>query len=64
LPADVQAMARQALAQVNAETNPAKLREMVAQMEQMSGQAPPPVKPAIALVLKRAQDRLALLEKK
>jgi predicted Zn-dependent peptidase len=64
LPADVQVMARQALAQVNSETSPAKLREMIGQMQRMSGQAPPPVKPAIDLVLKRAQDRLALLEKK
>jgi predicted Zn-dependent peptidase len=64
LPADLQAMARQALAQVNAEKDPAKLREMISQMQGMSDQAPPPVRPAIALVLKRAEDRLALLERK
>jgi predicted Zn-dependent peptidase len=64
LPAEAQAMAQQALKQIGAETDLAKLRESIARMQQMAGQAPPPLQPALALVLKRAQERLSALEGK
>jgi predicted Zn-dependent peptidase len=62
LPAPAQAMARQQIARIQAETDPAKLREGLAQMEQAKGQVPPEMKPVFDLILKRAQERLAALE--
>jgi predicted Zn-dependent peptidase len=61
LPPQAQAMARQATRQVAAETDAAKLQQMVAQLQQMAGQAPPEIKPALDLVLKRAGERLQVL---
>jgi hypothetical protein len=63
LPPQARAMARQALQQIAAETDAAKLQQMVAQMEQAAGQVPAEVKPAVALVLKRAQERLQAMSK-
>jgi predicted Zn-dependent peptidase len=62
LPAPAQGMARQQIARIQAETDPAKLREGLAQMEQAKGQVPPEMKPVFDLILKRAQERLAALE--
>jgi predicted Zn-dependent peptidase len=62
LPEQAQAMAKQALQQIEAQTDPAKLREGIARMQAMAGQAPPEMKPALDLILKRAQERLAALE--
>ncbi len=64
LPAPAQAMVKQGLAQIASETDPARLRDGIARMQQAAGQAPPEMKPAIDLILKRAQERLATLEKK
>jgi predicted Zn-dependent peptidase len=61
LPTAAQAMARQALKQVEAETDAAKLQEMVAQMQQMAAQVPAETKPAFELVLRRAGERLQAL---
>ena len=62
LPAPAQGMARQQIARIQAETDPAKLREGLAQMEQAKAQVPPEMKPVFDLLLKRAQERLAALE--
>jgi predicted Zn-dependent peptidase len=62
LPAPAQAMARQQIARIQAETDVAKLREGIAQMEQGKGQVPAEMKPVFDLILKRAQERLAALE--
>ena len=62
LPAPAQAMARQQIARIQAETDPAKLREGLAQMEEAKSQVPPEMKPVLDLILKRAQERLAELE--
>jgi predicted Zn-dependent peptidase len=64
LPAEAQAMVRQNLKQIEAETDAETLRQGIAQMEQMAGQAPPEMKPALDLILKKAQERLAALEGK
>jgi predicted Zn-dependent peptidase len=64
LPAPAQAMVKQSLSQIAAETDAAKLREGIARMQAAAGQAPPEMKPAIDLILKRAQERLGILEKK
>ena len=45
-------------------TGPLWLATMLLVMQQAAGQAPPDMKPAIDLILKRAQERLATLEKK
>jgi hypothetical protein len=62
LPAEARTMARQQLQQIAAETDAARLREAVARMTEAEGQAPAEMKPVIALLLKRAQERLAGLE--
>jgi predicted Zn-dependent peptidase len=62
LPAPAQAMARQQIARIKAETDPAKLREGLAQMEEAKSQVPPEMKPVLELIVKRAQERLAALE--
>jgi predicted Zn-dependent peptidase len=56
-----QAMVRPALKQIEAETDAAKLREGIAQLKGMLSQAPPDIKPAAELLLKRAEERLAAL---
>ena len=45
--------------QIAAEKDPAKLEQMVEQMQQMGGQVPAEMKPAFELILKRATERLA-----
>ena len=55
-------MARPQIARIQAETDAAKLREGIAQMQQAQGQVPPEMKPAFDLILKRAQERLSVLE--
>jgi len=61
LPAQAQPMVRQALKQLETVTDPAQLQQMIAQMEQGAGQAPPEMKPAMDLLLKRAGERLDAL---
>jgi predicted Zn-dependent peptidase len=62
LPAQAQPMVKQQLAQIQQETDPARLKEGIARMTEAAGQVPPEMKPVIDLLLKRAQDRLAALE--
>jgi predicted Zn-dependent peptidase len=62
LPREAQAMVKQGLQQILAETDPAKLRDGIARMQAGAGQAPPEMKAAIELIIKRAQERLAALE--
>ena len=50
------------IARIKAETDPAKLREGLAQMEEAKSQVPPEMKPVLELIVKRAQERLAALE--
>ncbi len=56
-----QAMVRQATQQIAAEKDPAKVKQMVEQMQQMESQVPAEMKPALELILKRANERLAEL---
>jgi predicted Zn-dependent peptidase len=62
LPEQAQAFAKQGLQQLEALTDPARLREGIERLRAMAGQAPPEMKPALELVLKRAQERLLALE--
>ena len=54
-------MVRQTLNQIDSVEDPAQLQQMIGQMEQAAGQAPPEMKPAIDLILRRANDRLEAL---
>jgi broad specificity phosphatase PhoE len=54
-------MVRQNLKQIEGETDVARLQEGIAQMQQMAGQAPPEMKAALDIVLKRAEERLTAL---
>jgi predicted Zn-dependent peptidase len=62
LPAEARPMVKQGLQQILAETDPAKLREGITQMQAGAAQAPPEMKAAIELLVKKAQERLAALE--
>ena len=61
LPPQAQAMVRQNLKEIEDGTDVARLQEGIAQMQQMAGQAPPEMKPALDMLLKRAQERLTAL---
>jgi predicted Zn-dependent peptidase len=62
LPAPAQAMARQALRQIAAETDAGRLQEMLAEIEQAAAQGPLEMKGTLELTLKRASERLAALQ--
>jgi predicted Zn-dependent peptidase len=64
LPEQSRAMVRDGLAQIQAESDPGRLRAMMEQMQQASEQAPAEMRPAVELLLKRAAERLASLEGK
>jgi predicted Zn-dependent peptidase len=61
LPPPAQGMVRQALKQIEAVNDPAQLQQMIGQMQQAAGQAPPEMKPAIELIVKKAGERLEAL---
>jgi len=58
LPAEVKGMVKQQLAQVLAIDDPAKLGEILARMQQMAGQVPPQMKPAMEYMQKKIQQRV------
>ena len=61
LPAQVKAMVKQQLAQIEQISDPAQLEQVLGQLRQMQGQVPPQMKPAIDLMLKRAEQKLDAL---
>jgi predicted Zn-dependent peptidase len=61
LPAQLKGMVKQQLAQIEAISDPAELEELLGQMMQMAGQAPPQVKPAVDIIIKKTQERLDAL---
>jgi predicted Zn-dependent peptidase len=58
----LRAHARQALAQLANESDPGRVKQVVAQLEQAASQAPAQTQPLIALLRRRAGERLAALE--
>jgi predicted Zn-dependent peptidase len=62
IPAEARGMVQQQLEKIQAETDPAKLRQGIAKMQEGAGQVPPEMKPVFELLLKKAQERLAALE--
>jgi predicted Zn-dependent peptidase len=63
VPEQMRAMVKQSLVRLAATTDADKLRQMIAQMESQSAGMAPPMKPATDLILSRARERLADLEK-
>jgi len=62
LSGQAKAMAKSALAQINEIEDPAELEQGLAQMKAMKGQAPPEFQPAIDLMIKKATERLEMLQ--
>ena len=62
LPAEQRAQLKQQLAQIQAVTDPAKLKAGLARMEQNLGDAPAEAKPMLDLFLKKLKERIAELE--
>ena len=63
VPEQMRPMVKQTLARLAATTDADKLKQMIAQMESQSTQVPPQTKPATDLILQKARERLAELEK-
>lgn len=63
MPEQAKAMAKRALAQIQAEKDPAKLRQGIEQMRQQAAQVPPQMKPVLDYITKKAEEHLAALEK-
>ncbi len=64
LPEQFRANAKQTVAQFEKETDVAKLRQGLTQMEAQAGQVPEPVKPLFDYLLKKLRERIAKLEAK
>jgi predicted Zn-dependent peptidase len=64
LPAEIRGEAKQALQQLEAVKDPAKLTQIVAQLTQQKAAAPPEYGPLIELMIKRAERLIADLEGK
>ena len=63
LPEQAQPMVKQAVARMKAETDAGKMRTQIEQMRAQALSVPPPMKPVFDLILKKAEERLAQLEK-
>jgi hypothetical protein len=58
MPAQLKGMVKQQLAQINALTDAKELADTVAQLQQMAGQVPPAMKPALEYLIAKTQERL------
>jgi hypothetical protein len=52
------------LTRIETATDPAQIQQMLGRLDQMGGQAPPEMKPALDLVRARAEARLQQLNQK
>jgi len=64
LPAEAKPMVKQMLSRIEAATDPAQLQQMLTRLDQMGGQAPAEMKPAIDLVRTRAEAKIQQLNHK
>jgi predicted Zn-dependent peptidase len=62
LPPEMRGMIEKSLARVLSESDPARLRQEIAQMERESSHVPPEMKAALDLILRKAKERMAALE--
>jgi predicted Zn-dependent peptidase len=60
-PAQMRGMVKQQVAQIEQTTDASELQQMMAQFQQMAGQVPLAMKPALAYMMKKAQARLEAL---
>jgi zinc protease len=58
----MQAMVKQALSQIESETDAASLQDGLRQMEAQASQAPPQFQPALKFLVKKVRERIAELE--
>ena len=63
LPEQARPMVKQALSQLKAETDAAKIRTRLDQMRAQADQVPPQMKPIFDLIAKKAEERIAEIEK-
>jgi predicted Zn-dependent peptidase len=63
LPAEAKQMVKQLVSRIDAASDADQVRQILARMDQMSGQAPPEMKPALDYVRAKAQARLDQLSK-
>lgn len=61
MPAQAKAMVKQALANIEKQDDPAKLQQMLAQMNQMGAQVPAEMKPAVDYLKGKVEARIASL---
>jgi len=64
LPAEAKPMVKQMLSRIDSATDPAQIQQMLARLDQMGGQAPPEMKPALDLVRSRAEAKIQQLNHK
>jgi predicted Zn-dependent peptidase len=63
LPENVRAVVAQGVARIESETEPKALRDGIAQMQERAAHVAPEMKAAIDLMIRKAEERLAALEK-
>jgi predicted Zn-dependent peptidase len=63
LPEGVRSMVASGIAHIEKETDPRAVRDGIAQLKARKDTVPPEMKPAIELMIRRAEERLAVLEK-
>ena len=63
LPENVRGVVAQGLARIESETDPKALRDGIAQMREHASKVPPEMKIAIDLMIRKAEERLAVVEK-
>jgi len=64
LPAEAKPMVKQMLSRIEAATDAAQIQQMLGRLDQMGGQAPPEMKPALDYIRARAEARLQQLNQK
>ena len=64
LPAEAKPMVKQMLSRIDAATDTAQLQQMLTRLDQMGGQAPAEMKPALDLVRSRAEAKIQQLNHK
>jgi predicted Zn-dependent peptidase len=58
LPPEAKAMAKRMLTRIDGATDPAQVQQMMERLDQMGGQMPPEMKPALDLIRAKAQAKL------
>jgi predicted Zn-dependent peptidase len=64
LPAEAKPMVKQMLSRIDSATDAAQIQQMLTRLDQMGGQAPPEMKPALDLVRSRAEAKIQQLNHK